>query len=257
MSAGENGWPFWIKGTNLPSTEDAASRSNAADLNALAAPALFAVVDAEAGPADGPFGRGAHSSTDSPVQEPAMLVSLSDFTEGYEGGDKREWGGADHVPLRMPVRLCNWPPATRETSHLRVRIGIPACEHRPTTAIEVDHRPVRVVFFARRLDPRHAQLQRDEPDRFLGVDGSALLAERDLLGLEVEGVEVVVVQEADDAAPSAGDAIGIFCCNGERRFGFPHVVDVADVGWKRGEAVGCCTGEGSVFEGFELAVGSF
>ena len=28
-------------------------------------------------------------------------------------GKRRDW--ADHVPLRMPVRLCNWLPATIET----------------------------------------------------------------------------------------------------------------------------------------------
>ena len=83
------------------------------------------------------------------------------------------------------------------------------------------------------------------------------MAERDLLGLEVEGVEVVVVEEADDAAPGAGHAVGVFCCDGEGYFGFAHVVDVADVGWERGEAVGCGAGEGAVFEWFELAVSSF
>lgn len=53
------------------------------------------------------------------------------------------------------------------------------------------------------------QLQSDQAKRLRCLNGSALLRQRDPAALEVEGVQIVVVEEADDAHPRAGDAVGV------------------------------------------------
>ena len=58
------------------------------------------------------------------------------------------------------------------------------------------------------------QLQADEPECFASFDRFALLRKRGPAVFKIEGVEVPEVEEADDAHPRAGDAVGVECVEG-------------------------------------------
>lgn len=68
---------------------------------------------------------------------------------------------------------------------------------------------VLAVFRAGLLDGTDAQLQADQAEGFAGGDGRALFVSRDDAALEIEGVQIVVVEEADNTHPGAADAVGV------------------------------------------------
>jgi len=72
-------------------------------------------------------------------------------------------------------------------------------------------RHVWVVIFAGLLDLGDVQLQSDQAKGFARADGLALLVKRNGPGFKVEGVQVVVVEEADDTHPRAGHAVWVLC----------------------------------------------
>src|SRR2546423_5429773 len=64
------------------------------------------------------------------------------------------------------------------------------------------------IMRARTFNTCHTNLERNEPDGFLGVDRLLLLVIRENW-LEVKGVQVRIVQKADDTPPGASDAVGV------------------------------------------------
>lgn len=81
----------------------------------------------------------------------------------------------------------------------------------------MDHRAILAVIGAGGLDLGDPELHEDEAGGLAGVDsGAGHVGGRLVLGAEVVGEEVGVVEEADDAEPGAGDAVGVLEVEGER-----------------------------------------
>lgn len=100
----------------------------------------------------------------------------------------------------------------RGASDLTVRVGIPSHGGAPARALEVHDGHVAIaVFWVGILDRRHVQLESKETESFTRGQGFAVLGRLGWIGFEVEGVEVVVVQEADDAHPGSSHAVRVKC----------------------------------------------
>lgn len=75
----------------------------------------------------------------------------------------------------------------------------------------MNDRIVLSVVFARLFDGCDSQLQSNEPEGLARRDRIALLRQWGILSLKIEGVQVVVVQEADDPRPRASHAVRVEC----------------------------------------------
>lgn len=96
------------------------------------------------------------------------------------------------------------------TSEIRVGVLVKALVQRPGDALEMHDGQVLPVFGPGLLDGRDEDAHEDEARGLADVDGPARdVGERLVLGAEVVGEEVGVVQEADDPQPDPGDAVGV------------------------------------------------
>lgn len=100
---------------------------------------------------------------------------------------------------------------TEHTSNSRVCVRIPRHECTLTRALEMNDREILSVVFARLFDRRDSQLQANEAEGLARRDRIALLRQWDIFGFEIEGVQVVVVQEADNPRPRAGHTVRVEC----------------------------------------------